>query len=178
MPENFSRTAKVCWHVDETVHQCGQERHQQGLGRGIIRALGIQIMKSWKINKHYIQVNPFLRRIELVTFQLPSYSRMSYSISILIFKCFECIHHHRPWFLRWLQKPQIARTAEMRTGCGWSCCRPRTVPSRNEVMAVWGRWAGNLDATHRHRPRRKGCTGLLRSASTTPVRKLPMSKLT
>ena len=45
MPENFGRTAKVSGHVDETVHQGGQERHQQGLGRGIIRALGMQTMK-------------------------------------------------------------------------------------------------------------------------------------
>lgn len=45
-------------------------------------------------------------------------------------------------------------------------------------MVAWGRWAGNFEATQRQRPSRKGCTGLLRSANTTPARKFPMSKLT
>ena len=66
----------------------------------------------------------------------------------------------------WL-KPQIARTALIRTIAGLSAASPDTVASINRVMAGAEIWAGNLEPIHKHRPSKNGDAGLLTSFNTT-----------
>jgi hypothetical protein len=58
--------------------------------------------------------------------------------------------------LRCWQKPQMARTALMRTTDIWSDWRPRTVASTKEAVDASLRRSGNLLPIQRQRPNRKG----------------------
>ena len=58
--------------------------------------------------------------------------------------------------LKYWLKPQIARTALMRTIVGLSAVRPLTVASTNRVMAGFEIRLGNLEPIHRHRPSKNG----------------------
>ena len=58
--------------------------------------------------------------------------------------------------LKYWLKPQIARTALMRTIVGLSAVRPLTVASTNRVIAGFEIRLGNFEPIHRHRPSKNG----------------------
>ena len=58
--------------------------------------------------------------------------------------------------LKYWLKPQIARTALMRTIVGLSAARPLTVASTKRVIAGFEILQGNFDPIHKQRPSKNG----------------------